>query len=65
MNEQKQLIKEFEDMKDKALIKVLHKKSMKEPLSDIELQNYKKAIEKIYGFKPNSKYDEQIRGGNN
>lgn len=65
MNEEKQLIKEFEEMKDKALIKVLHKKSVKEPLSDIELQNYKEAIEKVYGFKPNPKYDEQIRGENN
>lgn len=64
MDKRKQAIKEFEDMKDKALIKVLSKKSLKEPLSESEFNQYQDAFHRYYGV-PNiiKQSFKQMKGG--
>ena len=64
MDKRKQAIKEFEDMKDKATINVLSKKSLKEPLSESEFNQYQDAFHRYYGLPNILKQDfKQVKGG--
>jgi len=49
MIDKKQFIKEFEDMKNNAELKALSKVSLERPLTDKELEIYKRLFSKVYG----------------
>lgn len=51
MKAEKKIIKEFEDMLNKAKIGAYFKKSLEEPLNEHELKEYKKSIYEYYGLK--------------
>ena len=48
--EQKQAIKEFEDILNKSKINAYSKLSLKQPLSKSGFEDYKKAVCDYYGF---------------
>jgi len=50
MNKQKQAIKQFEDIINKAKINVYSKQSLEKPLSNRGLDDFKEAIKGYYGL---------------
>lgn len=63
MNPGKQLIKEFEDVKDKATLNVLSKLSLERPLTEQEFNDYRDAFHRYYGVPNIIKQDfRQARG---
>ena len=60
----KELINEFEDMKDKATINALSEKSLREPLTEQEFNDYQNAFFRYYKA-PNilKQSNKQVKGG--